>query len=132
MNQKLLDVPIRQILNVQDILKGDIIRYSYWNLWHEAVVLEISEEMPSCVKCFIAHYAFCGPFSHRTIIKELVSITFDGAYSKLEYEPPAFHVYDPNTVVRRAESRLNEQMFVFFSNDSSHFARWCKLKLQGS
>lgn len=129
-NQKLLEVPIRTIRNKDDVQKGDVIRFSYWNLWHEAVVLEISEVKSDCIKCFIGHYAFCGLWSHRKIIKELISINFNGSYRKLEYNPPLFHVYDPETVVHRAESRIGEQMFVFFSNDSSHFVRWCKLKLK--
>lgn len=129
-NMKLLDAPIRKITKKEDIQKGDVIRYSYWNLWHEAVVLEISEVKNDYVTCFIAHYAFCGFFSHRTIKRELIFIYLNGSYSKIEYKSPAFNVYDPETVVCRAESRLDEQMFVFFSNDSSHFARWCKLKLE--
>ncbi|XP_061163618.1 uncharacterized protein LOC133172683 [Saccostrea echinata] len=129
MNKKLLAVTLRPVVGEQDVEMGDIIRYSYYNLWHEAVVLEKKRTTEKSVVCTIAHYAFCGIFSHRTIKEEELEICYDGKCSKLEYTEPSYHVYNPDKVVKRARTRLGEQMFVFFSNDSSHFARWCKLKL---
>ena len=128
MNKKLLGVTVKPIVNGEDIEKGDIIRYSYWNLWHEAVVTEKMKTTKSSVECKIAHYAFCGLFSHRTIREEKLLVQLKGQYLKLNYTPPAYYVYKPDEVVERARRRIGEQMFVFFSNDSSHFARWCKLK----
>lgn len=130
MNKKLLSVTATPIKSAEDVQVGDIIRYSYYNLWHEAVVLEIIDTQSKFVKCRIAHYAFCGLFSHRTIKQEEYKINFDGQCRKLEYGSPDYNVYDPNTVVERALTRIGEQHFVFFSNDSSHYARWCKLKLK--
>ncbi|XP_052083690.1 uncharacterized protein LOC127721043 [Mytilus californianus] len=129
-NKRLLDVKLRPIRKAEDVQKGDIIRYSYWNLWHEAVVLSITTINKSNLTCCIAHYAFCGFLSHRTIIEEQLKIKFNGKCAMLEYGPPKYHIYDPDTVVERAKRRVGEQQFVFFSNDSSHFARWCKLKLE--
>ncbi|CAC5380924.1 unnamed protein product [Mytilus coruscus] len=129
-NKTLLDVKLRPIKKAEDVQKGDIIRYSYWHLWHEAVVLSIEDVNKSYLKCYIAHYAFCGLFSYRTIIKEELKIHFDGTFTMLEYGPPKYDTYDPDVVVNRAHKRIGEQLFVFFSNDSSHFARWCKLKLK--
>lgn len=40
MNKNLLEVSVNPIESVEDITKGDIIRYSYWNFWHDAVVLD--------------------------------------------------------------------------------------------
>jgi hypothetical protein len=132
MNKQLLGVKVKPIVTESDVEKGDIIRYSYWNLWHEAVVLEKTRTSRNTVECAIAHYAFCGVFSHRTIKEEKIEIRLDGSCSKLEYEWPQYDVHEPNEVVKRARTRVGEQLFVFFSNDSSHFARWCKLKLQRS
>lgn len=129
MNQNLLGVTVKPILSENDIEKGDIIRYSYWNLWHEAVVLKKEKTTNRSVVCSIAHYAFCGPFSHRTIKRERKEIRFDGQCKMLDYAPPQYNVFLPETVVERAVSRIGEQSFAFFSNDSSHFARCCKLTL---
>lgn len=131
MNQNILDVEKIPIESFEDdIKKGDIIRYRYFTLWHEAVVLEIEKKTKKQVECSIAHYAFCGPFSLRTIIRDPKTIRFDGKCYKLDYALPKYDVYDPDQVVTRAEACIGEQSFAFFSNDSSHFARWCKLKLK--
>lgn len=129
MNRNLLGVSLKPIQSENDIKKGDIIRFSYWNLWHEAVVLEKQQKTRRGVVCSIAHYAFCGPFSHRTIKTESKEIRFDGQSKTLDYDAPQYNVYSSDEVVQRARSRMGEQLFAFFSNDSSHFARWCKLKL---
>lgn len=131
MNQNILDVEKIPIESFEDDIKrGDIIRYRYFTLWHEAVVLEIEKKTKKQVVCSIAHYAFCGPFSLRTIIRDPKTIRFDGKCYKLDYALPKYDVYDPDQVVTRAEACIGEQSFAFFSNDSSHFARWCKLKLK--
>lgn len=130
MNKKLLNVPKTPIKSEEDIKKGDIIRYTYWNLWHEAVVLKIEDKTKKNVVCTIAHYAFCGPFSLRTIIQEPKTIRLDGKCYKLEYTGDDYNVYDSDEVVARAMDSIGEQWFAFFANDSSHFARWCKLKLR--
>lgn len=131
MNKNLLiKVPKIKLITSTQISKGDIIRYTYWNLWHEAVVLKILKTTQTTVECQIAHYAFCGLFSHRTIKSETKTFRLDGKCLKLDYAEPEYDVYHPDEVVKRAEESLKEQWFVFFANDSSHFARWCKLKLK--
>ena len=132
MNKKLLGVSVKPIVAEGDVEKGDIIRYSYWNLWHEAVVLEKPKVVKNTLVCSIAHYAFCGPFNHRTIKEEILNIRLAGQCSKVDYSMPQYDVYKPEEVVQRARRRMGEQRFVFFSNDSSHFARWCKLRLKRS
>ncbi|XP_052814885.1 uncharacterized protein LOC128241831 [Mya arenaria] len=128
MNKRLLSVSVKPILSADDVQAGDVIRYTYYNLLHEGVVLETKGADKSSVNVSIAHYAFLGFLSHRKIIEEENTIRFDGSYAVLQYGPPQYEVYPPETVVERAKSRINEQCFVFFSNDSSHFARWCKLQ----
>lgn len=135
MNKHLLGVSVKPVVSAEDITKGDIIRYSYWNFWHEAVVLEKEETEENeeidqnIVVCSIAHYAFFGPLSYRTIAEEKIKIRLDGQTFKLNYNPPQYAVYQPDEVVERARRRVGEQLFSFYSNDSSHFARWCKLQL---
>lgn len=138
MNKYLLEVSIKPVLSAEDITKGDIIRFSYWNFWHEAVILEKEEKEEeeeneeidqNIVVCSIAHYAFFGPFSFRTIAEEKIKIRLDGQTFKLEYNSPQYSVFKPDEVVERARRRIGEQLFSFYSNDSSHFVRWCKLAL---
>lgn len=132
MNKHLLEVSVTPIESAEDITKGDIIRFSYWNFWHEAVVLKKDEKEqidPNIVSCFIAHYAFYGPCCYRTIKDDEIKIRLDGLSFKLDYNSQHYSVYQPDEVVERARRRIGEQLFTFYSNDSSHFARWCKLKL---
>lgn len=127
-NVHLLDVNTVEVEKADDIEKGDIIRYKYYGLWHEAVVLEKLDTTERSVALSIAHYAFCGVRSHRTIIAEDKKFMFSGNWSKLDYAAPKYDTYPPDIVVDRARERIKEQFFAFFSNDSSHFVRWCKLK----
>ncbi|XP_052083691.1 uncharacterized protein LOC127721044, partial [Mytilus californianus] len=127
-NRQLFKVNVRPIEKAEDVQKGHIIWYSYWNLWHDAVILDLKYVDNSYVTCYIAHYAFCGIFMHRTIIRDELIVYFVGSFKILEYDPPDYNVYDVETVIERASGRLGEQQFIFFSNDSSHFSRWCKLK----
>lgn len=129
MNKNLLEVRVNPIVSAEDIARGDIIRYLYWNFWHEAVVLDKEEIDQNIVVCSIAHYAYFGPCSHRTIREEKIKIRLDGQCFKLDYNADQYEVFEPDEVVRRARTRLGEQLFSFYANDSSHFVRWCKLRL---
>lgn len=129
-NENLLDVDVLQIKVESDIEEGDIIRFSYWGLMHDAVVLQKHGSSKNDVVLTIAHYAFCGFYTHRTIREEKKAFPLNGNCYKVNFKPPRFNVYHPKLVVNRARSRIGEQFFVFFSNDSSHFARWCKLRLR--
>ncbi|XP_052775099.1 uncharacterized protein LOC128213444 [Mya arenaria] len=127
MNKGLLSVSVKPILSADDVKIGDVIRYTYYLLHHEAVVLKMKGVDRSSVKVSIAHYAFRGFLTYRKIIEEAITIRFDGSCSVLQYQPPRYEVFSPEEVVERAKSRIGEQRFVFLSNDSSHFSRWCKL-----
>ncbi|XP_063416048.1 uncharacterized protein LOC134697693 [Mytilus trossulus] len=83
-NKQLFNVNVRPIEKAEDVQKGNIIRYSYWNLWHDAVILDVRDVEESHVTCFIAHYAFCGIFSHRTILREKLRVYFDGSFKILD------------------------------------------------
>lgn len=129
-NKHLLNVDVAPIKSAKDVKEGDIVRFSYYHLLHDAVVLE-NEGLSSnktAVILSIAHYAFCGINEHRTIKREKMEFRLDGSCVNVLYTSSTFSLYHPTFVVKRAEDRIGEQFFVFFSNDSSHFARWCKLR----
>ncbi|CAG2234656.1 unnamed protein product [Mytilus edulis] len=91
-NKRLLDVEKRQIFQKSDVKIGDIITYSYYNLWHNAVVLDVNGMEDNYTTCDIAHYAYCGPFKHHTIVKEKLLIPFDGSIKVVIY-PSKFNTY---------------------------------------
>ncbi|CAC5404218.1 unnamed protein product [Mytilus coruscus] len=127
-NKKILSVAKQPIKSKGDVEIGDIITYTYYRCCHSAVVLEI-ESHDRSLQCKIAHYAFRGLHRHRKIREETLRIPFDGSVKVTDYSEPDYTVFDPEEVVERARSKLGEKRYVHFSNDSSHFARWCKLKL---
>ncbi|WAR09957.1 hypothetical protein MAR_035033 [Mya arenaria] len=122
----LLRVGVQAVTCINDILRGDIIRYLYFGPCHGAVVLETVVQRFG-IGCKIAHYAWHFVLCQRRIIEETITIPMDGSFSVLLYRPPTYDVYEAD--VARAMSRIGEEQFVFFSNDSSHFSRWYKLKL---
>ncbi|CAG2222491.1 unnamed protein product [Mytilus edulis] len=129
-NKKMLSVPKIKVLKKDQIQKGDIILYSYFKLLHCSVVIDVLKRKDKYIKCEIAHYAFKGPFTQKRIQSDILKVPFNGSVSIFDYsQSTEFKTYDPEEVVCRARERLGEQMFSYFSNDSSHFARWCKLKL---
>jgi hypothetical protein len=130
-NKRLLEVPKKNVMDANDITSGDIIIYSYCFLWHYAVVLGVLDIKENYVKCQIAHYTYCGLMMHGTIVQEDLIIPLDGSVMVTVY-PKTFNVFPPEEVVERARSRIGEQMFAFFTNDSVQFSRWCKLKLTKS
>ncbi|CAC5361793.1 unnamed protein product [Mytilus coruscus] len=128
-NEKMLGVTRRKVLQKDDIQKGDIILRRYWQLQHCSVVLNVMKRKEKYIKCEIAHYAFKGPFTQKKIQSDILKVPFNGSVSVFDYSSGEFQTYGPEEVVCRARKRIGEQMFSYFSNDSSHFARWCKLKL---
>lgn len=132
MNCGLLKVSLKAITSAKDVQKGDIIRFLNWNLYHDAVVLDVSKTKEDTVISYIAHYALDVPSCRLIIKKERKEIKLNETFLKLDYAPPLYDVYEPEEVVNRAKKRLGEQWFNFYSNDSSHFARWCKLKRERS
>ncbi|XP_063402793.1 uncharacterized protein LOC134686888 [Mytilus trossulus] len=127
-NEKMLSVTKKKVWLKDDLQKGDIILYGYFKLLHCSVVLDIIKRKEKYIKCEIAHYAFNGPLKQKKIQSDILKVPFNGTVSVFDYESD-FTTYDPEEVVSRARERIGEKMFSYFSNDSSHFARWCKLKL---
>lgn len=127
MNKHFYDVDVIPI--AVDVKKGDIIRFLYVGLIHYAVVLQNVGFTDDSILLKIAHFAFCGLHEHRTIKKEIRIFPLNGNCVKVNYTSSRYNLYPPDEVVKRAKRRINEQFYVAFSNDSSHFARWCKLKV---
>lgn len=121
----LADVIAMPITNGKDVKPGDVVRFqpSPDNM-HDAVILEVHRYTNLRVYCTIMHYAF---IEERTIQKDTVTIELNGKYRKLDYTSN-FNVYTPDEVVRRAQSRENEQLHKRVFNDSRCFARWCQIK----
>lgn len=110
-NDYLLDANTKKVEKADDIEKGDIIRYKYYCLWHDAVVLEKLDTTETSVALSIAHYAFYGVRSHHTIIAQDRKFLFSENWSKLDYAAPKYDTYPPDIVVARARKRINEQFF---------------------
>ena len=127
-NKKLFAVPKTPIRSSKDVSVGDIITYSSYKLSHDAIVMEIKNSSKIQFHVLVAHYAYCGLFAHRTIKQEPLVMPFDGSVTVTDYSKSEYSIYPPEEVVTRAKSRLDEQLFAFFANDSCHFARWCKLR----
>ncbi|XP_063427675.1 uncharacterized protein LOC134711156 [Mytilus trossulus] len=127
-NEKILKVTKQKIRSKSDVEIGDIITYNYYRCCHSAVVLEIVKSHDKSLQCKIAHYAFRGLHRDKKILEETFRIPFDGSIEVTDFTTD-YTVYAPDEVVERARRKLGEKRYDHFSNDSSHFARWCKLKL---
>jgi len=126
-NQDLLEMDQRYIENSSDVHKADIIVYKMNGRCHSAVVLDILKVKAKFVVVRIVHYRRKWYRLNRRIIEEKLKIPFGEGYAVIDYRPPKYSVYPPDEVVARARKRLGEQLYAYFSNDSNHFCRWCKL-----
>lgn len=110
-------------MDLFNIHPGDHIKYSYVTHDH--------------------HGIYCGNVSYNNKLYENVVIHFQSKYKggtirRISYEKFAegheIHVvqnqavsyYEPDEVVQRAISKLNESGYDLFSNNCEHFANWCK------
>lgn len=120
--QTVLPVPWKHV-RPNDVKKGDIVSYSYYMLWHDAVVMEVISDNT----LILAHYGIASLFHFKKIIKETVRFEENKSFDVYNYD--GWNVYSPDEVVKRAESRIGEEKWSFTSNRSSHFAKWCKVKM---
>lgn len=118
-NKYVLDVNIVKITSAKHIKEGDIIRSEE----HVDYVV-VSEPEPTEIGVRL----WTVFFNRRIILKNRISIKFDGNYSKLDYNDEEYDINPPDQVVDLAHSRLGNTFSDFFRKGSSHFARWCKLK----
>jgi hypothetical protein len=95
--------------------RGDHIRVRRFGYWHHGV---------DCDDGTVIHYSGellkrSDPAVQRTTLDNFAK---DGKIETVNYAT----CDDPDAVIQRAESRLNESDYNFFSNNCEHFARWCK------
>lgn len=122
---ELKTLPYKKATEITHISPGDVIDFTYCSLSHEAVVVKV--EYPETIKCSVVHYNYAGVLGTRTIVEE--DFIFKLADQNIfVHDYTGCDVYPPEEVVRRAKSRLGEQKFNTFTNRSSHFAKWCKIK----
>lgn len=104
-NKYVLDVNIVKITSAKHIKEGDIIR-SEENV--DYVVVSEPEPTENGVRLWTVF------FNRRIILKNRISIKFDGNYSKLDYNDVAYELNPPDQVVDRAHSRLDNTFSDFF------------------
>ncbi|CAG2239329.1 unnamed protein product [Mytilus edulis] len=109
------------ITSLDDVQQGDVIIYSYWGLWHEAVVIKKGKGHFE-----IVHYGLQSLFATREIIKEVLRIDVTKqVIQKKGFK--GYHTYPCEVTVDRAISRIGEQRFSCFGNRSFEFVHWCKV-----
>ncbi|VDI25477.1 Hypothetical predicted protein [Mytilus galloprovincialis] len=122
---ELKSLPYKRATEITNISPGDVIDFTYCSLSHEAVVVKV--EYPETITCSVVHYNYAGILETRTIVEEEFIFKLAGQ-NIFVHNYDECDVYSPDEVVRRAKSRLHEQNFNTFSNRSSHFAKWCKIR----
>lgn len=120
--QTVLSVPWMRV-QPNGVKKGDIVSYSYYMLWHDAVVMEVKSDN----KLVLAHYGVRSLFYPMRIIIETVCFAESTTLTVYNYD--GWNVYSPDEVVKRAESRIGEEKWHFNDNSSSQFSKWCKVKM---
>ncbi|CAC5401285.1 unnamed protein product [Mytilus coruscus] len=122
---ELKKLPFKKATEITNFSPGDIIDFTYCSMSHEAVVVKV--EYPETIKCSVVHYKYDGVIRTRTIIEE--DFIFKLADQNIfVHDYTGCDIHPPEEVVRRAKTRLGEQKFNTFTNRSSHFAKWCKIK----
>lgn len=124
-SKSLRTLPIVPVRSTKDLSPGDVIRFTYCGLPHEAVLVKIEEAEDISIN--VIHYKYAGMFGTREVVNEKMTFNLPDKNMYIhDYEN--FEVYEPEEVVQRAESRVGEKKFNTVTNRSSHVARWCKLK----
>lgn len=120
--------PEVQIEELQELHKGDVIKYYYWKIPHVGIVakIELNKDEERKANLSIVHYSFPSMTSRRTIINE--RITIDLTKNKVwRLDFSGYDVHDAGEVIKRATLRIGETKFGFFLNRSSHFCFWAKV-----
>ena len=117
-------VPVR---SMNDLSPGDVIRFRYGGLPHEAVLVKIAEA--EHIRINVIHYNYAGVFGTREVVNE--EMTFDLSDENVYIHDYAnVEVYEPEEVVQNAKSEVGETSFNMFTNRSSHFTKRCKIKIK--
>ena len=122
-NKNLKTLPTVPVRSINDLSPGDVIRFRYYGLPHEAVLVRIAQAED--IRLNVIHYNYAGMFGTREVVNEEMVFKFsDDNVHIHDYANVA--VYERDEVVRRAEERVGEKKFNMVTNRSSHLTKWCK------
>ncbi|KAH3699757.1 hypothetical protein DPMN_074719 [Dreissena polymorpha] len=119
---------LRGASNIQEIRSGDVIRYTYWGLSHDGVVVADSSNKSQQGRLRVIHYGTDSLISYRTIKEE--NVYFDLRKDSVQVISFTCATLETEIVIKRAKSRIGEQRHSIFDNMSCHFVEWAKLGMQ--
>ena len=104
MNLKTLPtVPVR---TMNDLSPGDVIRFRYCGLPHEAVLVKIAEA--ENIRINVIHYNYAGLFGAREVVNEEMTFALSDANMYI-HDYANVEVYEPEEVVQRAKSKRQKR-----------------------
>jgi len=124
-SKSLKTLPTIPVRSMDDFSPGDVIRFRYCGLPHEAVLVKI--EQAENIRINVIHYNYAGIFGTREVVNEEMTFNLSDENMYI-HDYGNVEVYEQEEVVQRAQSRVGEQKFNTFTNRSSHLAKWCKIK----
>lgn len=127
------DVALKQqqqmLTDLDDLKRGDAIRFYYWSLLHDGIVVFVQKfdsKSNNIGRITVIHYALDNLFGTRTVKKDRFHFNLinDTVYL-LDFT--GYITYPPEKVVQRAKSRVGEQRFNPSGNTSSDLVHWSKV-----
>ena len=119
----------RRIFSFSEVKPGDCIKYNYWWLPHDAVVVALKPDQTKANDTgyiTVVHYALDSVIGTRYIKEEIVYFNLSKNIVKLKTFPKTV-VYPSQVVVQRARSRVGEKKFHIKGNISSDVVHWAKV-----
>ncbi|PAA94785.1 hypothetical protein BOX15_Mlig026729g1 [Macrostomum lignano] len=118
---------------LQQLKKGDVMRLWYTGKWHRVIVEKLARENEKYIVTAI-HYGLKSWLDAKTVIREDFVFKYDRQGTK-QVHPNCFlchfsdlWCHEPDVVVERARSRLNEREYSLIANCGTLFVVWCKTK----
>ena len=100
---------------IDAIASGDHVRARRNGYWHHGI---------DCGDGAVIHYS--GELlHHKNAYVQRIGMAGFSKGGRIEVVPYSL-CSDPDTVLKRAESRLRENAYHLLTNNCEHFARWCK------
>jgi len=116
-----------RVHSIDELKRGDHIAFPrLWGaFWHHAIVEDVDTERREFQ---VIEYnnndgkpGFLGIVPIAEVVRNKYTFQVHTVYRTIHGQ-----CFDPETVVLRARSRLGEKKFNPFTNNSKHFALWCK------
>ncbi|PAA65928.1 hypothetical protein BOX15_Mlig000580g1 [Macrostomum lignano] len=118
---------------LKQLKEGDVIRLWYNGKWHRVIVEKLARENEKYIVTAI-HYGSKSWLDGKAVIREDFVFKYDRQRTK-QVHPKCFlchfsdlWCHEPDVVVDRARSRLNEQEYSLIANCGTRFVMWCKTK----